>query len=62
MKEIKPCPFCGSKISVFYDSLGSFNFWNKEPIACLCNEPVQISTDTAKTLNEAIEFWNNRRY
>lgn len=60
MKEIKPCPFCGSKMSVTYNSLGSFNFWHKEPVVCLCAEPFQISIDNAKTLDEAIEFWNRR--
>lgn len=65
MKEIKPCPFCGSKMSVTYNSLGTYNFWHIESvehIACLCNEPFQISTDNAKTINEAIEIWNTRRY
>ena len=62
MKEIKPCPFCGGKMSVTYNSLGTFNFWHIEPTVCLCSEPFQISTDNAKTINEAIEIWNTRRY
>lgn len=60
MKEIKPCPFCGSNMSVTYNSLGSFNFWHCGDKDCSINEPLQISVDKAKTLNEAIELWNRR--
>lgn len=60
MDNLKPCPFCGSKMSVTYNSLGVFNFWHSDDKECPFNEPFQISVKKAKTLSEATDLWNRR--
>ena len=59
MERLKPCPFCGGKVSITYNSgENAFAVWHtKEP--CFI-EPLWISGDDAKTLNEAYAFWNRR--
>ena len=59
MEKLKPCPFCGGRVSITYNSGdNAFAVWHtKEP--CFI-EPLWISGDDAKTLNEAYAFWNRR--
>lgn len=59
MERLKPCPFCGGKVSITYNSgENAYAVWHtKEP--CFI-EPLWISGDDARTLNEAYAFWNRR--
>lgn len=59
MEKLKPCPFCGGRVNITYNSgENAFAVWHtKEP--CFI-EPLWISGDDAKTLNEAYAFWNRR--
>lgn len=50
MKELKPCPFCGSEnIRI----MGNSNFW------CMCDQ-CGVETQTYDTEEELIEAWNAR--
>jgi hypothetical protein len=60
--ELKPCPFCGSKVSITYSSLNNtFNVYHTNTlIHCKMLEPIQIDGYYVKTLAEAKEAWNRR--
>ena len=60
MNELKPCPFCGKKMTVMYSKIrGEYIFSHKE----LRNCPFlsfEIGSEAAHTLNEAASIWNRR--
>ena len=59
MEKLKPCPFCGGRVSITYNSREKeFAVWHTKA-RCFV-EPLWISGDDAKTLNEAYAFWNRR--
>jgi len=61
--ELKPCPFCGGKVSLTYSSYDNmFNFWHSENglITCFAAEPIQFDGCWVKSLKEAAEAWNRR--
>lgn len=61
MSELKPCPFCGSHVSLTYNSVSNtFNFWHKQDTTCCFVEPMQVDGTFAKSLYEATEIWNRR--
>ena len=58
--KLKPCPFCGSKVSMTYNSAdNTFNFWHKGT-SCVLVEPIRIDGMFVKSLAEAAEAWNRR--
>lgn len=60
MDKLKPCPFCGGKVSVTYNSCSkSYNFWHKSK-NCAAVEPIRFDGCKLKSLNEAIDAWNRR--
>jgi hypothetical protein len=60
MEKLKPCPFCGSRVSITYNSgEDAFAVWHTQIAPCFI-EPLWISGDNAKTLSEAYAFWNRR--
>lgn len=59
MEKLKPCPFCGGRVSITYNSgVNAFAVWHTKAPCFI--EPFWISGDDAKTLNEAYAFWNRR--
>ena len=60
MSKLKPCPFCGGKVSITYSSWNeAFNIWHNDK-PCALIEPIQIDGSKAKSLKEAIDLWNRR--
>lgn len=60
MERLKPCPFCGGKVSVTYNSAErAFCFWH-ETVSCVIEEPFKIDRAFAGNLEEAAEVWNRR--
>ena len=61
MNELKPCPFCGSKVAMTYSSrTNTFKIWH-EGEKCELTEPIQIdANDTVDSLSKATEVWNRR--
>lgn len=59
--ELKPCPFCGGKVTMTYSSYANtFNIWHKDE-KCKLAEPIQIDADDAvDSLSKATEAWNRR--
>lgn len=58
--ELKPCPFCGAKVSMTYNSAdNTFNFWHIGT-SCALAEPIKIDGEFVKSLAEAAEAWNRR--
>lgn len=56
---LKPCPFCGSKVSMTYHSgENAFCIWHIGGELCEIEEPIKI--DGVKSLAEAAEAWNRR--
>jgi len=61
--ELKPCPFCGVKVSLTYHSAdNTFNFWHKGVNSCAAKDPIKFDGDMVKSLAEAAEAWNRRSY
>lgn len=63
MSKLKPCPFCGHKVTLTYSSFDNmFNFWHSEngPITCFAAEPIQFDGYFVKSLEEAADAWNRR--
>ena len=61
MEELKPCPFCGGKVSLTYLSgSNTYNFWHKGVIHCAACDPIQFDGGIVKSLKEAAEAWNRR--
>lgn len=59
-EELKPCPFCGAKVSMTYNSAeNAFCIWH-ERTACLLEEPIKINGAFVKSLAEAAKAWNRR--
>ncbi len=56
---LKPCPFCGSEVSmtgsIFEDE---FYIYHESAWDCQIAEPITIN---ARTREEAIEAWNRRK-
>lgn len=60
MDELKPCPFCGREITVRSSSRSySFVFSHKELRNCPFFK-FEIMWQDAKSLKEAVEWWNRR--
>jgi hypothetical protein len=58
MCELKPCPFCGGKTNITYNSSdNTFSIWHTN-IRCGVAEPIKI--DSAVTFDEAAKIWNRR--
>jgi len=62
MSELKPCPFCGGKMKMFYSCLDeSFHLYHRKGfdlMDCPICEPFVI--DNVRSYNEAAEAWNRR--
>ena len=64
MKELKPCPFCGSEEILFLIS-GHFKPWSGDGMSlwykCACYEcGTQIDNGETRTMKEAAREWNKR--
>ena len=58
--KLKPCPFCGVKVSMTYNAAdNTFNFWHIGT-SCALVEPIRIDGDLVKNIAEAVEAWNRR--
>lgn len=58
--KLKPCPFCGAKVSMTYNSAeNTFRIWHIG-ISCAVKEPIEIDGVFVKSLAEAAETWNRR--
>lgn len=61
MIVLKPCPFCGSRVSLTYHSAdNTFNFWHTDATYCAAEEPIQFDGEKVKSLKEAAYAWNRR--
>lgn len=59
--ELKPCPFCGQRVSLTYHSRdNTFNFWHTVVNSCAAVDPIQFDGDMVKSLKEATNAWNRR--
>lgn len=59
-EELKPCPFCGAKVSMTYNSAeNAYSIWH-ERTACMLEEPIKINGAFVKSLTEAAKAWNRR--
>ena len=59
-EKLKPCPFCGAKVSMTYNSAEeAFCVWHKGD-SCALAEPIKIDGEFVKSLAEAAEAWNRR--
>lgn len=57
--NLKPCPFCGGKVSMVYNSFAhAFRVYHSEKKECFIGEPIEIYGP--KSLQEAAEAWNRR--
>ena len=60
MEQLKPCPFCGSKVTMTYNSYSNtFNVYHDRE-ACALYEPILIDGYLVKSLSEAAKAWNRR--
>lgn len=65
-KEMEPCPFCGSDVSITYSSWNNcFNVYHSwsdaiNGLDCPIAEPMKIDGMIYKTRKEAIGAWNRR--
>ena len=60
---LKPCPFCGSKMSITYNSLGKeYNFWHEGTNEkCTAREPFFSMTGGTiiESIADAVRVWNS---
>ena len=57
---LKPCPFCGGKVSMTYNTGESaFCIWH-DGAECVLEEPFKIDVACAKSFAEAAKAWNRR--
>ena len=60
MIKLKPCPFCGGKVSITYSSWNKvFNVWHVDR-PCDMTEPMLIDGTKAESLADAYRVWNRR--
>lgn len=60
MEGLKPCPFCGGRVTITYNSLSNvFNVYHVTG-ECHFTEPFQIDGDHVHSLAEARDYWNKR--
>ena len=62
MAELKPCPFCGSKVTMTYSSWDNmYHIYHRyDVILCAIKEPIDIDGYFVKSLSEAADAWNRR--
>lgn len=62
MAKLKPCPFCGSKVTMTYSSYDNmYHVYHRGDIVmCAMKEPIDIDGYFAKSLTEAEDVWNRR--
>lgn len=59
-RELKPCPFCGRKVSMTYCGAdNTYNVYHKGE-ACAMFEPMLIDGYLCKSYEDAAEAWNRR--
>ena len=60
MEKLKPCPFCGGRVQVYYSSEQKAHFvvHAEDEQRCWLLMPIMIRG--AKSLAEAAEAWNRR--
>lgn len=61
--NLKPCPFCGSEVSLTYSSYDNiFHFYHKGDLVSQCGakEPIDFDGYFVKSLAAAAEAWNRR--
>ena len=62
MTKLKPCPFCGSKVYMIYNSRDNtfkvYHTYTGDVENCFMREPMMIEQCTS--LAEAAEAWNRR--
>jgi len=60
MTDLKPCPFCGGKMTMMYSKIrGEYIFSHKELRNCPFMS-FEMGGCEASTLNEAASIWNRR--
>lgn len=60
MEELKPCPFCGERVTIYYSSAKKgFFFMHRRNGECILLTPSPI-VGKYKSLAEAYEAWNRR--
>lgn len=60
-EKLKPCPFCCGKVSITYNSAENvFRVWHSGSTVCEIQEPIEISGEFAKSLEDAANVWNRR--
>ena len=61
MDKLKPCPFCGGKVSLtYYSADNTYNFWHSGVNSCAAADPIRFDGEYVKSLKEAAEAWNRR--
>lgn len=61
MGDLKPCPFCGKKVTLISTSrTKEFIFSHKELRDCPFYQ-FKMSWEVAKNLKEATDLWNRRK-
>ena len=58
---LKPCPFCGGKVSMIYSSLDNmYHVYHRDSYGCAIKEPINIEVTRARSLADAKREWNKR--
>lgn len=68
MEKLKPCPFCGAEVDIFYAGTGTYEIFSINNKGCLlCGEPKENNTFMFNTggivsskIEDAIQAWNRR--
>ena len=64
MTELKPCPFCGGKVTMVYNSMdNAFKVYHSssfDAMDCPVIEPIMLGDLEIMSLKGAREAWNRR--